>query len=83
MVDDDTFIANQIMNHTNVASQDHDLYIGAMFGIKLWLDDPSVAFCNLNNELKRLGGLDRAATSLLTILALRMDLESNNSCYAY
>ena len=65
----------------NTASEDHDLYIAAMLGLKLWLDHPTVAFCNLDNELKRLGGLDRAAISLLTILALRMDLLQSDICY--
>ena len=68
------------MNQTSVNSEENDLYIAAMLGLRLWLDDPSVAFCNLNNELQRLGGLDRAATSLLTIIALRMNLESDKSC---
>ena len=69
-------MASQIMNHTNIQqSEDHDLYTAAMLGLKLWLDDPSVAFCNLDSELQRLGGLDRAATSMLTVLVARMDLQ--------
>ena len=69
-------MATQIMNHTNIQqSEDHDLYTAAMLGLKLWLDYPSVAFCNLDSELQRLGGLDRAATSMLTVLVTRMDLQ--------
>ena len=54
-----------------------DIYLASMLALKLYWNlnrssDPNKAFCHLYQDLEKHEGLDRPATSLLTIVASRL-----------